>query len=229
MPVLEQAAVRTAADAAQLLEALAPAAELAEQAGVRLGIEAVLPADQYRRLIDEAGSRAVCAYYDIGNAAAAGLDPAVAIRMLGTRLGGIHIKDRAHWGPNVALGTGSVDFTAVCRRDCRRALRRPADSRDASRRRPRQLPHQPAPASSDVTSRSRTSDEGAFRRARRVRVLVAGVGSIGQRHIRNLRALFGRDVDILAYRQRKLSRVITEEMTVDTGRSVDDAFGSAHV
>ncbi len=38
----------------------------------------------------------------------------------------------------------------------------------------------------------------------RLVVLMVGLGSIGQRHARNLRALLGDQVDILAYRQRGL-------------------------
>ena len=33
-----------------------------------------------------------------------------------------------------------------------------------------------------------------------MRILIAGLGGIGQRHVRNLRGLFGRELEILAYR-----------------------------
>jgi hypothetical protein len=41
-----------------------------------------------------------------------------------------------------------------------------------------------------------------------VKALFCGLGSIGQRHVRNLRALLGDRVEILAYRQRGLARVL---------------------
>lgn len=57
-----------------------------------------------------------------------------------------------------------------------------------------------------------------------MKVLVAGLGSIGQRHARNLRTLFGSDVTLLAFRQRGLSRVIIDGAVVDTPKSVEEFF-----
>lgn len=50
-----------------------------------------------------------------------------------------------------------------------------------------------------------------------MKVLIAGLGSIGQRHVRNLRKRFGHDLDIIAYRVRGLSHVITDRMTIADG------------
>lgn len=50
-----------------------------------------------------------------------------------------------------------------------------------------------------------------------MRILIAGLGSAGQRHVRNLRALLGSDVDLLAYRMRGLSRVLVGDGTVQDG------------
>jgi predicted dehydrogenase len=58
-----------------------------------------------------------------------------------------------------------------------------------------------------------------------MKILVAGLGSIGQRHVRNLRARFGHSIDILAYRVRGSSHVIAEDMTVSDERSVEDTYG----
>lgn len=57
-----------------------------------------------------------------------------------------------------------------------------------------------------------------------MKVLVAGLGSIGQRHVRNLRALLGAEVEILAYRARGLSHVITDRMEIEAGRTVDERY-----
>jgi predicted dehydrogenase len=51
------------------------------------------------------------------------------------------------------------------------------------------------------------------RRARAMKALVCGLGSIGQRHVRNLRSILGDGVEILAYRQRNRSPVIEPDMT----------------
>lgn len=58
-----------------------------------------------------------------------------------------------------------------------------------------------------------------------MKVLIVGLGSIGQRHARNLRRLRGRSVDILACRARGRPDVIDEHMAVVPGRSVDEFYG----
>lgn len=54
-----------------------------------------------------------------------------------------------------------------------------------------------------------------------VKVLLAGLGSVGQRHARNLRAMFGAGVELLAWRVRGDSAIITETMTLDRSVSVE--------
>lgn len=58
-----------------------------------------------------------------------------------------------------------------------------------------------------------------------MKILVAGLGSIGQRHVRNLRTLLGDRVEILAHRKRGLERVITEGMAIEGGSSVTAKYG----
>lgn len=58
----------------------------------------------------------------------------------------------------------------------------------------------------------------------RLRVLFAGLGSIGQRHVRNLRALLGDDVEILAYRGRRQSPVLNPDMTVRPDANVETIY-----
>jgi predicted dehydrogenase len=57
-----------------------------------------------------------------------------------------------------------------------------------------------------------------------MKILMVGLGGIGQRHLRNLRALLGDDVEILAYRVRKLSQVITPTLQADTSRDVEREY-----
>jgi predicted dehydrogenase len=54
-----------------------------------------------------------------------------------------------------------------------------------------------------------------------VRILIAGLGAIGQRHARNLRALHGDGVELLAFRRRRLRHVVTESLQADTSRNVE--------
>lgn len=54
-----------------------------------------------------------------------------------------------------------------------------------------------------------------------MRILVAGLGAIGQRHARNLRALLGRDLELLAFRRRRLRHVVTGTLQRDDSRDVE--------
>ena len=68
-----------------------------------------------------------------------------------------------------------------------------------------------------------------------MRILVAGLGAIGQRHARNLRAVYGERLELLAYRRRRLPHVITDTLerheTRDVERELDvtafDDLGAA--
>jgi predicted dehydrogenase len=58
-----------------------------------------------------------------------------------------------------------------------------------------------------------------------VRILIAGLGAIGQRHARNLRAVCGDGLELLAYRRRRLPHVITESLQRDDSRDVEVELG----
>ena len=58
-----------------------------------------------------------------------------------------------------------------------------------------------------------------------MRFLVAGLGGIGQRHVRNLRTLLGPHEEILAYRVRRDSRTLTDSLDVEPGGGVDEKYG----
>ena len=57
-----------------------------------------------------------------------------------------------------------------------------------------------------------------------MKVLIIGLGGIGQRHTRNLRALLGDSVEIIAYRVRRLTHVVTPTMGADQERNVEDVY-----
>lgn len=58
-----------------------------------------------------------------------------------------------------------------------------------------------------------------------MRVLIAGLGAIGQRHARNLRALHGDRIELLAYRTRRLPFVVTETLQRDDSCTVEESLG----
>ena len=58
-----------------------------------------------------------------------------------------------------------------------------------------------------------------------MRILIAGLGAIGQRHARNLRTLYGDGLELLALRRRGLSHVVTESLERDDSRDVEAELG----
>jgi len=58
-----------------------------------------------------------------------------------------------------------------------------------------------------------------------MRILIVGLGGIGQRHARNLRAILGDSLDLIAYRVRKLSHVVTPTLQADARRDVEVEYG----
>lgn len=58
-----------------------------------------------------------------------------------------------------------------------------------------------------------------------MRILIAGLGAIGQRHARNLRALHGDGLELFAFRRRRLPHVITESLQLDASRTVEAELG----
>jgi len=89
------------------LKAVAPKAE---KAGVALGIESWLNADQHLDIIDRVGSPAVKVYYDVCNSTDRGYDIYKEIRQLGKRklICEFHAKENGS-----LLGKGNVDFRKV--------------------------------------------------------------------------------------------------------------------
>ncbi len=87
------------------LKAVAPKAE---QAGVTLGIESWLSADQHLEILDRVGSKAVRVYYDVCNSNDRGYDIYREIRKLGKLICEFHAKENGS-----LLGHGKVDFQKV--------------------------------------------------------------------------------------------------------------------
>lgn len=61
--------------------------------------------------------------------------------------------------------------------------------------------------------------------AKRLRVLLVGLGSVGQRHARNLRLLFGDEVELNAFRTRRSPAVVSGGMRLENGVDVEAQLG----
>jgi|ERR1035437_162667 predicted dehydrogenase len=57
-----------------------------------------------------------------------------------------------------------------------------------------------------------------------MKILIVGMGGIGQRHVRNLRTLLGNDIEIIAYRVRRLIIAVSEKLEVEAGVDVEKKY-----
>jgi L-ribulose-5-phosphate 3-epimerase len=90
-------------------DALRDLAPEAEKAGVILGIEDTISAEDNVRMIERARSKNVMVYYDVGNSTEAGFDIVKEIRWLGKeRICQFHLKDNPNY-----LGEGKIEFAPV--------------------------------------------------------------------------------------------------------------------
>ena len=89
----------------EVLKELAPRAE---KAGVVLGIENYLNAEENLDILKRVGSPAVQVYYDVGNSTDKGYDIYEEIRILKGKICEFHAKDAGHM-----LGQGRIDFKKV--------------------------------------------------------------------------------------------------------------------
>jgi sugar phosphate isomerase/epimerase len=92
----------------EVIRRLREVAPRAEKAGVVLGIESWLSADDHLRIINAVGSTAVRVYYDVCNSNDRGYDIYKEIRQLGSHICEVHAKENG-----ALLGKGKVDFNKV--------------------------------------------------------------------------------------------------------------------
>jgi len=99
----------------RMLDLLREVAPRAEKAGVVLGLENYLSAEDNLRLIDQVGSPAVQVYYDVGNSAHKGYDVLKEIRLLGRRICEFHFKDsyEKYYDGSRILSKARLDFQAI--------------------------------------------------------------------------------------------------------------------
>ena len=57
-----------------------------------------------------------------------------------------------------------------------------------------------------------------------MKILMMGLGSIGQRHVRNIKEIFGDEAELIAYRSVGNKRLITEKLGVLEDKNVEDEY-----
>ena len=93
----------------EVIRRLRKVAPRAEEAGVTLGIESWLSADEHLAIIEAVGSPNVRVYYDVANSHKMGYDIYEEMARLGTEyICEVHMKENDH-----LLGQGEINFTRV--------------------------------------------------------------------------------------------------------------------
>ncbi len=106
IPFFVKCELKQASDKDTLVSILKEHAPAAEKAGVLLGLENYISAEENVKIMDRVGSKAVSVYYDLKNSFDAGRDPYAELRWLtAKRICQIHLKDKAY------LGEGAIDYT----------------------------------------------------------------------------------------------------------------------
>ena len=109
LPFFGKGALATRAEMDHVADVLKELGPTAERAGVTLGLEDTISAEDNVRIMERTGSSAVKTYYDVGNSTGGGFDVVQEIRWLGARrICQMHLKDNPHY-----LGEGKIDFPAV--------------------------------------------------------------------------------------------------------------------
>jgi L-ribulose-5-phosphate 3-epimerase len=109
LPFFGRWAIKSDAEIAHVGDALRELAPEAEKAGVILGLENTISAEDNVRILEMSRSKNVLVYYDVGNSTQAGFDVVKEIRWLGKdRICQFHFKDNPHF-----LGEGTIQFAPV--------------------------------------------------------------------------------------------------------------------
>jgi L-ribulose-5-phosphate 3-epimerase len=111
LPFFGRWALQTKQEMDYVGDALKDLAIEATKAGVILGLEDTISAEDNVRIMERSQSPSVLVYYDVGNSTVAGFDPVKEIRWLGKdRICQFHLKDNPHY-----LGEGSIQFLPIMR------------------------------------------------------------------------------------------------------------------
>ena len=109
LPFFGRWALRTKQEMDYVGGALRELAPEATKAGVILGLEDTISAEDNVRIMELSRSSNVLVYYDVGNSTEAGFDPVKEIRWLGKdRICQFHLKDNPHY-----LGEGKIQFLPI--------------------------------------------------------------------------------------------------------------------
>jgi sugar phosphate isomerase/epimerase len=112
LPLFEQSEL-TQDNARRYLAAVRKIGDAAARSGLIVCLETNLPGQALLEFLHQVDHANVQVVYDTGNRVAFGHDLPGDIRLLGSHVRHVHIKDKNVYNENVLLGTGLVDFLKV--------------------------------------------------------------------------------------------------------------------
>lgn len=111
LPFFGKGALETRAEQEYVGDALKEYAREAEKAGILLGLEDTISAEDNVRILDRVANKHLKVYYDVGNSTNGGFDVLKEIPWLGaSRICQFHLKDKGY------LGEGAINFPEVMNR-----------------------------------------------------------------------------------------------------------------
>ncbi len=112
-PLVDNGAVTTDAERADLLDGMSELAPVLRACGCAIAFESDFEPSRLADFIKDFPTDLFGVNFDIGNSASLGWAPQVEIPLLASRLLNVHVKDRLFGGATVPLGEGAADFKAV--------------------------------------------------------------------------------------------------------------------
>jgi len=219
LPFVDNARIESPEQQTRVVQLLRRTMACAEESEVELHLETSLDPKAFASLLAGLPHPMLKANYDSGNSSSLGYNVRQELAAYGRRIGSVHIKDRIRGGGTVPLGTGNADIPALLAGLAAIAYLGDYVLQVARRRSPVGAAQSGVSCRAVGPRRRRDSGEHAMK------VLIVGLGGIGQRHVRNLRVLLGNSAEFLAWRTRRLSRVITPTLQADPARDVEKEYG----
>lgn len=110
IPLVDNGSLRSQAQINALKYGMQDLAPLLQKHQVQIAFESDMPPKELAAFIEDYPSKLFGINYDIGNSAAFGYDCVREIGTYGTRIIGVHVKDRLLGGTTVPLGEGNADI-----------------------------------------------------------------------------------------------------------------------
>ena len=216
MPFVDASGIHSETELQTVIGLLRRALPAAEETGVELHLETALYPPQFARLLAALPHAKIRVNYDSGNSSSLGYHPRDEFAAYGDRVGSVHIKDRVRGGGTVPLGSGDADLPAFF--ECLRKVNYQGDfilqvARDGRRR------IGLGTAEPGLRRSASSANQGGP-----MKFLMLGLGGIGQRHLRNLRALAGPAAEVLAYRVRRQSHVLTDQLQIENQAGLEEKY-----